>query len=214
MIDECPKTRESATVYRLASILRETESLSTRLLGRGSNPADVSDTVSVVRGKTPLSLEEAIDNTFRAREHAALPFSKGRFGDGTIAVYYSATEENTCKEEIAFHLRERIKDLDQDPHVRTYHSIVCRYDGTTVHLRGKEREHPELVSKTKTGYPFCQSLAQMAVDRGIDGFFAPSARNPGGTCVPVFSRVTLSGPQTGRAYFATVISGGMIFREA
>ena len=71
MLDECPETRESKAVYRLASVLGETETLSTRLLGRGSNPADVSDAVSVVSGKLPLSLAETIDNTFHAREGEA-----------------------------------------------------------------------------------------------------------------------------------------------
>ncbi len=47
------------------------------------------------------------------------------------------------------------RDLNQDQHVRTYHSIECRYDGTTVDLCGKEQKYPDLVSKTKTGYPFC-----------------------------------------------------------
>ena len=214
MLDECPKSRESTIVYRLASVLRETESLSTRLLGRGSNPADVSDTVSVVSGKTPLSLEETIDNTFHAREGEILPFREGRFGDGTIGVYYSAIEEDTCKEEVTFHLREQTTDLNQDLHVRTYHSIECRYDGTTVDLCGKEKEYPDLVSKTKTGYPFCQYLARTAVARGVDGFFAPSARNPGGTCVPVFRRSALSEPRAGRSYHATVLSGSILFQEA
>ena len=179
-------------------------------------PLLLSDTVFFVSGKTPLSLVETIDNTFQAREGEgeALPFREGRFGDGTIGVYYSAIEEDTCKKEVAFYLNEQIKDLNRDKYPRTYHSIECHYEGATVDLRGKEKKYPNLVSNTKTGYPFCQDLARRAVERGIVGFLAPSARNPGGTCVPVFRRTALSDPRSKRRYCATVRSGRVQFQKS
>ena len=214
MLDRCRVSNESAVVYRLASVLRDGETLSAMLLRRGSRPEDVSDTVSNVVGKTPLSLSEFIDSTFQGREGEATPFREGRFGDGTIGVYYSAIDEDTCRKEVAFHLLEQIRDLEQDPHPRTYNSIVCRYEGTTIDLRGKEHEFPDLVSETKRGYPFCQEIAHEAVTRGTDGFFAPSARNPDGTCVPVFRREALFEPQTGHVFRAIVQSGRIQFQQA
>ena len=184
------------------------------LLRRGSRPEDVSDTISNVDGKTPLSLSDVIDSTFQGHESEVKPFSEGRFGDGTMGVYYSAIDEDTCRKEVAFHLLGQISGLKQDPHPRTYDSIVCRYEGTTIDLRGKEHEFPELVSQTRRGYPFCQEIAREAVARGADGFFAPSARNPGGTCVPVFTREALFEPTTGNRFRATVRSGGIQFQQS
>ncbi len=56
------------------------------MLSRGCNPEDVIDTVSSVSRKTPLSLEEVIDNTFHARVGQALPFWEGHLGDDVSAM--------------------------------------------------------------------------------------------------------------------------------
>ena len=212
MLDECPETRESITVLRLASILGSKETFLTILLNRGISLEDAFETVSAVSGKTSFSLEEVIGNVFQAREGKTPPFGKGRFGDGTIGVYYSAIEEDTCKEEVAFHLQKQVRDLNDDPNPRTFHLIECSYDGATRDLRGKELEYTDLTSETETGYPFCQNLAQTAIECGIDGFFAPSARNSGGTCVPIFRRKSLSDPRAERSYSATVQLGRVQFQ--
>ena len=58
---------------------------------------------------------------------------------------------------------------------------------------GLDGANPDLVSSTTSGYPFCQSLANEAREIGVDGLHAPSARRPGGVCVPVFSEQAIGG---------------------
>lgn len=207
MLDDCPIAREHATVQRLASIPESTASVSSMLLRRGSRAEDVSDVLPIVAGMTPFSLEEVIDDVFRAREGTDRPFREGRFSDGSFGVYYSALDEDTCREEVAYHLHEAVADLDHDPDPRSFRVIECSYDGTTANLLGKETKHQDLVSVTKSGYPFCQDLGRKAVDRGLDGFLTASARKPDGVCVPVFRRTSLAEPRVGQSYLVTIRDG-------
>ena len=163
---------------------------------------DLSEVIPIIAARTPCSLEEVLDYAFRPRADMEPPYRDGRFGDGTFGVYYSALEEETCKEEVAHHLQ---KDDDASP--RSYTMIECRYEGTTANLLGQEKSHAKLVSRTKAGWPFCQKLGCQAIARGLDGFLTASARSHGGTCVPVFSRSALSEPQVGNRYLVTIRRG-------
>lgn len=100
----------------------------------------------------------------------------------------------TCKCEVEYHVSHQIAENESEAisNPRYYHLIKCKFVGTTVDLRSQEIAHSELVSKTDSGYPFCQMLGLEAKELNIDGFFTLSARKTGGTCVPVFSRAALS----------------------
>ncbi|MYA87768.1 MAG: RES family NAD+ phosphorylase [Boseongicola sp. SB0662_bin_57] len=212
MLDDCPIAQERAAVQRLVSVPDQGESARTILLRRGARPEDLDDVLPIISAKTPSTLEEVLDDAFRPRLDTNPPYREGRFGDGSFAVYYSALEEDTCKKEIAYHLREQAKDLVEDPDPRAYRVIACRYDGITVNLLGKESEHADLTSNTSAGYPYCQSLAHEAVARGHDGFLTASARKPDGTCVPVFKRTALSEPRAGNGFLATIRGGRVQFQ--
>lgn len=203
MLEDCPVTHERATVLRLVSIPVLGESARSILLRRGSMTEDLSHVISIVAAKTPSSLEEILDDKFRPRAETDPPYQVGRFGDGKFGVYYSALEEDTCKAEVAHHLP---KDVD-DPDPRSYTMIACRYEGSTANLLGKEGVHSELVSHTKTGWLFCQDLGRKAVERKLGGFLTASARQDGGTCVPVFTREALSAPQIRNSYRVTIRAG-------
>ena len=114
-----------------------------------------------------------------------------------MGVYYSALEERTCERELGFHLKRELVEAGNAGfnRPRRYHLVRCQYHGNTAELRGKERAHPELVSRDSDGYPFCRTLAREAVSRGIVGFLTRSARDPKGTCLPVFARDALSEAQ-------------------
>ncbi|MDE0391313.1 MAG: RES family NAD+ phosphorylase [Rhodospirillales bacterium] len=163
----------------------------------------------------PLVAEEIVEYAFKGRQNRTKPFKEGRFGDGTMGVYYSAIDEVTCEKEIAFHVGEEVNELprEQFPHLRHYSLINCQYSGRTADLRGKESQYLELTSESKSGYPFCQSLGLRAVENGIDGFFTPSARHAGGTCVPVFERTALSKPRITNAVTLKVTSKGLEFKR-
>src|SRR5262245_5743576 len=76
-----------------------------------------------------------------------------------------------------------------------YMHFTCHFNGITKELRGKEEDWPLLVEKDRSvAYPFCNPLGKEAVLEGLDGLYAPSAREAGGTCTPVFQRRALSRP--------------------
>ena len=143
-----------------------------------------------------LSADTVLDDAFRARPDKLTPFPVRRFGDGTMGVYYSALEKRTCERELGSHLEAELVQARNAgfTHPRRYAFVQCQYHGNTAELRGKERDHPELVSQTPGGYPFCQELSREATSNGITGFLTRSARDPTGTCLPVFARGALSDP--------------------
>lgn len=144
----------------------------------------------------PLTAEETVDHAFFRQDDKTPPFTTGRFSDGSIGVYYSALEKMTCQRELEFHLGDAIAEARDNAFLypRFYSLIGCNYSGVTANLCGQEDAHPQLVSETKEGYPFCQELGLQAVQREIDGFTTPSARNNGGVCVPIFTRGSLTKP--------------------
>ena len=204
----------SIAVCRLAAMPRnEPRAI---LLQRGIYPVNVADTIAAIEGVgIALGIEEMIDNAFRPRMDKPKPFQEGRFGDGMIGVYYSAIEETTCEKEIAFHQKGVFVELGYESfqHPRFYSLIDCRFSGFIVELRGMEEKHPELTSETERGYPFCQRLGRQAVENNVEGFLAPSARNRGGTCVPVFTRRALTEAGIRYRIVLTVTPNGAEFQR-
>ncbi len=212
VLDECPVAQESATVGRIVSVPDQGDSARTILLRRGIRSQDLDDVLPLISAKTPCTPGEVLDKAFRPRPDRNPPYPEGRFGDGSFPVYYSALEEATCKKEIAYHLCEQGGDPVEDPDPRAYRLMACGYRGMTADLRGKESKHTDLTSSTSSGYPFCQSLARDAVKRGYDGFLTTSARNPEGTCVPVFTQTALSEPQAENEFLVTLQDGQVQFQ--
>ena len=199
-IKEC-----KAEVFRLASI--SDKNLKTLLLEMGITQINLREIENLVKnvGKgITISAEDVVDNSFKPSERTP-PFQVTRFGDGTIGIFYSALEEDTCKRECEFHLSN--DDFETNNHPRFYSMIKCCFQGSTLDLRGCEAKHPELVSDTKNGYPFCQKLGEYAVQNYIEGIFTPSARSKGGTCVPVFFRTAVTEPQIICQYAITIQDG-------
>ena len=192
MLENCSVDRKRNTVFKLFNVR---DSLDIVLRDIGTDPTNIEFANSNLTGvRTTITAKDVLDNAFLPRNNAPTPFAIGRFGDGSIGVFYSALEEKTCKQEILFHTIDELNESPSRP--RFFRLIECQYTGSTADLRGHEFKYPCLVSETKKGYPFCQQLGSEAVEREIDGYFAPSARQKGGTCVPVFSRSSLSEPHT------------------
>ncbi len=207
MLDDCPIEYRQSTVYRLAATF--TKPLDAVLLGRGIDPDSIEETrAEIARVGGQFTPEGIVSNSFRGRTGRYKPFPESRFSDGTIGVFYSAIEVSTCEKEIVFHLE--IKEGDD---TRYFSLIDCDLSGTTADLRGKENDYPDLVSQTEAGYPFCQRLGKKATQKNIDAFYTASARDEGGTCVPVFTETVLSNPSiTGRVK-VTATSDGVRFDE-
>ena len=189
MIDDCPVGKNQSVVYRIAAT--HNKSIDAILLERGIDLDSIEKTkAEIARVGGQYTAEGIVRNSFRGRANRLKAFPKTRFSDGAIGIFYSALEVSTCEKEITFHL-----EIEADGHSRYYSLITCKFSGITADLRGKETVYPDLVSQTESGYPFCQRLGRGAKEKNIDAFYTPSAREEGGTCVPVFTETALSKPE-------------------
>jgi hypothetical protein len=174
-------------VLRLASLPRG--GIEAVLLKRGITPESIPEVKAALGVATvPLNAEEAVSDSFRE------PYGVARFADGTFGVFYSARAEATCVAEISYHHRSQLAEQRSGtfPHDRYYDLISCDFAGNTLTLLGAEAKYPELVSPTEAGYPFCRRLAKAAIGQGVDAFYTRSARDQHGTCVPVFTRRSIT----------------------
>jgi hypothetical protein len=198
LIEEFSQESRSETVLRLAALPRQP--VEERLLRRGIPPESVPETLEVLDEEgTPFSAVALVRDTFAPKYKHPTPFPpRRRFSDGNAPVYYAALEERTCVEEVKYHLSSSLQPG------RYFAVISCQFDGLVLLLCGHEKKYPDLTSKTESGYPFCQRLANEARLK-VKAIHAPSARAASGTCVPVFDEHTLSNHQT--AYFGRFVSG-------
>ncbi|MBR0751730.1 RES family NAD+ phosphorylase [Bradyrhizobium jicamae] len=188
MLDQLGKAHRADKVLRLASL--SDESLEAILLEFGVGIEDLEDVRdAAVRSSVVVNPNDAIRFSF-VRER----FWPGRFNREGYGVYYAALEGQTCIEEVKNYQNT---SMTAQSSAKYYRFISAQFDGMTVDLRGQEGAHPQLTSTDKSGYPFCQSLADVARQTGIDAFYTYSARDAGGTCVPVFQRSALQNPSLG-----------------
>jgi hypothetical protein len=190
LLDDYERSRRDEVVLKLASFPKS--SIEETLLRRGLDLNSIEDGKAILALiGAPFTPHEAVAYSF-ARRGAPPTFGRGRFGDGSHPVYYSALEMQTCEEEV----RHRLKDPQAAvPFDRYFQFVACDFSGVVLDLCGREGIHPELVSKTEDGYPFCQALAVVARNSAIEAFHTPSARKTGGICTPVFARSALANPR-------------------
>jgi RES domain len=186
LLTGCKRETRTDVLLKLASLPRD--AIEVVLRRRGIDPTSFPDVRAALASVgIPITAKEAVDYAFTP--HGAPPsYSKGRFGDGSAPVYYSALTEETCEAEVRYHLSY----ASPSAFPRFYHVLECDFGGTVAILHGKEVDHQELVCKTDAGYPFCQAVAAAARKTDIHAFHTPSARHPGGTCTPVFYRTNLN----------------------
>lgn len=74
--------------------------------------------------------------------------------------------------------------------------LTFRFEGRIKDLRGKEKDWPLIVeSDIDEAYSFCNRLGAEGMSEGLDALYAPSAREMGGTCTPIFRREAVSNPR-------------------
>lgn len=116
-------------------------------------------------------------------------WSWGRFGNGTFGVWYGALEEETSIKEALYHRPE----IDKNDFKNAYSPIIQARRLFRATLTAKKfynlgsyvEKYPQLLSSEN--YAFCQTMGAYAIQENIDMYLAPSVRNPGGTCTPVFN---------------------------
>ncbi len=141
-----------------------------------------------------------------------------RYSDGSWPVLYSAESEKTAFKEVIYHLKRFYKEeLETKPITldrRVVKLLIQAQKGLDLNKQDKVQK-PKLISKDKGGYPYCQKLARKYIDKGVEIFRTPSARDRGGTCVPVFNKSAIKKDYGHLKYIKIVLyqSNTIIFPE-
>jgi hypothetical protein len=117
-----------------------------------------------------------------------------RFSDGTFGVWYGALEKDTSIIEALFwHYRNVYKPMlskANGPINVDRRMLEAKVKtSSAIDLRKLTADMAELTHDTD--YTFCQALGAHAVENKIDLYLTPSTRKPKGTCVPVFSPISI-----------------------
>lgn len=111
-----------------------------------------------------------------------------RYGDGTWPVLYTAKDTHTAICEIGFHLRKswkngagKNKGKRRRISNRFVYTVAPPSKGVEIVASSPEVLHSE-------DYSHCHAVARDAIKRKACALDAPSVRNKGGRCVPVFER--------------------------
>lgn len=190
MLNSLPLVEANETVYRFANQRGDIENLERRGLDSEATEEMLAFLASAGSSVSP---DELLSGPLCQKPQLDAKYvDSTRFSDGSWRVFYSAIEQNTAEREAThYHVRRALGDPSKRRTV--YFSYFnCRFQGGARDLRPRLGEWPLLVHDSDLS--FCQDLGREAVEMGIDGFFAPSARQEGGTTVPVFKRAALSDP--------------------
>jgi hypothetical protein len=188
MIEKFGREQRTQDVLRLASLPK----IDVLLLRRGIAVESIEEIKTALASLNfVMDASEAVRAAFREPRW-------GRFSNSHLPAFYAAIEESTCIAEISHHHARQLAEQSSGafPYDRYYDLICVNFSGLTLLLLGEEQNHPELVSATEAGYPFCQNLAKEATADGIDALVTRSARALDGTCVPIFSEATLQNAGT------------------
>jgi hypothetical protein len=183
MLEEFVREQRTLTPSRLISLPRK--NLDALLVERGISLDDLDDVKAAIAGVgVVISPEDAIKFTFNRTDIVAQ-----RYNTSAFPVFYSALDHETCLAEIKYHLEAWIAQSAP----RYYQFLEVTFRGIALELCGHQTNHPEIISSTEIGYPFCQTLASRARTDGIDALSAPSARHTG-VCLPIFYESAISQP--------------------
>ncbi|MDH5822559.1 RES family NAD+ phosphorylase [Luteimonas sp. RD2P54] len=136
-----------------------------------------------------LHYSQAIGYPFTSDQTVA-----SRYGDGSLRVWYGALEEATGLAETCWHQLRQLSAIEGVSRPVTRHRAVYEVHarGLFLELRGKERDHPELLDED---YGATQAIGKHASAQGLPGLLYPSARWPDGSCLAAFRAEPLSRPR-------------------
>jgi RES domain len=190
MLDETPRQPAADRVHRLAN----QHNTVTFLEDQGYDPERKKELLELLRDqRTSQNVDDLLDEPFRRRALSKVRKARTRYSDGSYNIFYSALESHTTREEIIFWYGRIAVGSGNKPRTFYYEHITCLFSGDMKDLRGKVDEWPLLISRDcESAYPFCNRIGAAAISEGLHALYVPSARMPGGTCVPVFRRESLS----------------------
>jgi RES domain-containing protein len=162
------------------------------LTALGISPDNIAEATAELHARGVRSdLAQFLDRPFEPKGN------RTRFSDGTVGVFYSANERPTAVAEVAHHWLATL--VGADPNRRVFfHHVICDFEGRVLNLMplAANEEFANLTNPdAAVAYPACQAIAIEARLIPVDGLLTPSARNLGGTCLPIWERTTLQNVQ-------------------
>ena len=186
LLPKIPTKRNRRRVYRLASIVRDDEFL--EVLGLDERSQQELKDLLEASGHVE-SIEDVFDAPFRRKPRLGMVT---RYSDGSYPVFYSSLDLATAEAEVAHWFMKSFRGHPERRRTAYYQRFACSFEGTEKDLRNKRSEWPELVRGDD--YTFCNRIGAEAIQLGLDGLVAPSARREAGSNVPVFRRQAVSNP--------------------
>ena len=109
-----------------------------------------------------------------------------RFNDAARGAWYSAFEDLTAIEEVAYHRTRELAYIDHFHDRMAYQALLADFIGDFPDLRGGAPDPDCLDPDPVRGYPAGQAFARRLRAEGWSGLVYPSVRHPGGTCFAAF----------------------------
>lgn len=191
MLEKLPIQSLQERVFRYANLQNEIDFLQSM----GLDTQAVEEVVELLRARQEIdSLEMLLDKPFKPKHRLEKQKLATRYSDGSIMVFYSALERETAQEEIKHHTRRYLTQHATNPRTVYFLRFACDFNGCGKDLRVKHDEWLWLTHDSD--YSKCHGIAHEAVQEGLDGLLAPSARRGNGTCLPVFKRTAISNPES------------------
>lgn len=159
---------------------------------------DPTAMLAVIRAhRAPDNPQRFLDGAFE-RKPDFVP-EQSRFSDGTVPVYYSALERDTTRAEMKHHSRLRLLGMGRLPGASVFlREVRCQFTGRAKDLRREVGAIPHLIGEKADGaYDTCNAIAAEVRAAGLDALMTQSARSEVGTCLPVFTKHSLSNPELG-----------------
>jgi hypothetical protein len=179
----CP--REPASLHRYAN----SRKLKNLLDGLGATPSEIPVFLNYMGRHGLASAPDALISGPFSHVNRKSSAQKGRFDADDFPAFYAALDEQTAAAEVAHYMSH-----PHPPRALHYHKeyLTCDFLGHVRDVTSNLTIWPFLTGTTTAEYADCLQLARWAVALDTDAFFTPSARNPAGTCCPVFNKDCLS----------------------
>ena len=126
-----------------------------------------------------------------------------RFNDQHHGAWYSAFEEKTALDEVAFHKTRELNNINYFHDEVYYHALQAGFVGRFHDVTASPTTSDFLHSDISVGYPAGQALAQELLAVGSRGLIYPSARRAGGTCLVAFQEIVVQDVRPGAKWKLT-----------
>ena len=141
-----------------------------------------------------------------------------RFSDGTWPVLYSAEDEETCLNEVAYHLVHHFysEEIKAGPVLVDRRVVKLKVSTKkAVDLTESKWNQARLASADESGYPYCQQATKTLLAAGGQLLKTPSSRRQNGICVPILDRKVISKDEGHLRYIKLVLreEGVQVFKD-